>query len=59
LKNEKVLVVVLWKSDNKNPNNNKNNVDSHWGPVPGSKKCWPVRDKFTNDGKGREESWKV
>jgi len=33
--NEKVL--VLWKSDNINNNNKKNNVRSHWGLVSGLK----------------------
>jgi len=34
--NEKAL--ALWKSDNNNPKNNKNNVGSVWRPVSGSKK---------------------
>ena len=35
LRSEKVL--GNWKSDNNNPKN-KNNVRSHWGPIPGFKK---------------------
>jgi len=42
LQSKKVL--VLWKPDNND--SSKNNIRSHWGPIPVCQKIWPKNNQL-------------